>query len=330
MEAVGWAGDPDAAAVLDVGVVIRGLPRCDTFEAVTDAGNSVGQARVDPSVMRPSFKTVVAGALALSFACLPPDWGANAILHPVRRPLIGGGPKLAHEDISFRTDDGLLLKGWLFRTPRPRRGLIVYLHGIADNRRSGIGVAERFVPKGWDVLTYDARAHGQSEGKDCTYGFREKHDVSRALDAVHADRAILFGSSLGGAVALQAAAVEPRVVAVIAQSAFSDLEVIVRERAPWFATRREVEEALALVEKRAGFRIADVSPRAAAAHIQVPVLLLHGAADRETLPAHSRRIYKALKGPRQLLIAPGAGHNDVLAREEVWQVVEDWLIRLDR
>ncbi len=270
---------------------------------------------------------VVALALlaAASTACMPPEWGANAILHPMRRA-VTRVPTLAHEDVSFRTDDGLLLKGWLFRTSaQQRRGLIVYLHGIADNRQSGVGVAQRFGPQGWDVLTYDSRGHGESEGTDCSYGFREKRDVSRALDAVGAHDAVLFGSSLGAAVALQAAAEDGRVRGVIAQSPFSDLLTIIRDRAPFVATSREVADAVALAEKQGGFQAADVSPQRAAARIHVPVLLIHGAADRDTRPAHSQRVFDALAGPRQLLLVPGAGHNDTLSGDDTWRAIGGWL-----
>jgi pimeloyl-ACP methyl ester carboxylesterase len=223
-----------------------------------------------------------------------------------------------------------MLKGWLFPAGAPRRGLVVYLHGIGDNRQSGIGVAARIVPLGYDVLAYDARAHGESEGEFCTYGFHERHDLSRALDAIGAESAILFGSSLGAAVALQAAAVEPRVRGVIAQSPFSDLRSIVDDRARLIAARGPyVDAALALAERRAGFRTAEVSPRAAAARLAVPVLLLHGANDWRTPPAHSRRIDEALVAPHRLVLVRGAGHNDVLGHAEAWAAVETWLRDLD-
>ena len=272
--------------------------------------------------MRIHLSVVVLTGAFIS-ACLPPQWGANALLHPTRHAFVGSAD-LPHQDISFRSDS-LLLKGWLFRAAEPRRGLIVYLHGVADNRRSGLGVARRFVPKGYDVLAYDSRAHGQSEGEACTYGFYEKYDLARALDAVGADRAVLFGSSLGAAVALQAAPEDPRVRGVIAQSSFSDLEAVARERAPWFATGAEIGEALAIAERRAHFRTADVSPRKAAARILIPVLLIHGLLDHETPPAHSRRIYRALTGPRRLLLVPDTGHDDVLGSEDVWREIEAWL-----
>jgi alpha-beta hydrolase superfamily lysophospholipase len=277
------------------------------------------------SQMRAIRRLATAAAL-LSVACMPPEWGANGLLHPTRRRLVAA-TDLSHEDVAFRSD-GLLLKGWLFRGNGARRGLIVHLHGVADNRSSGVGIAQRFVPKGYDVLTYDGRAHGESEGEDCTYGFYEKRDLSRALDAVRAEEAVLFGSSLGAAVALQAAAEDPRVRGVIAQSPFSDLETIARERAPWVATSAEIAEAFAIAERKGHFRIAEVSPRLAASRIHVPVLLIHGEKDRETPAAHSQRIYDALREPRRLIIVPGADHNDVLRGEEVWREIEAWLAAL--
>jgi pimeloyl-ACP methyl ester carboxylesterase len=254
---------------------------------------------------------------------MPPEWGANALLHPSRRPVFGT-PASAYADVAF-VSDGLTLRGWLLRGASPKRGLIVYLHGIADNRRSGLGVAQRFGPKGYDVLVYDSRGHGASDGDTCTYGVYEAADLSRALDAVGARRAVLFGSSLGAAVALQAAARDPRVSGVIAQSSFCDLEAIARYRAPFIASRSEVDQALALAGARGRFQVAEASPRMAAARVHVPVLLLHGMDDRETPPDHSRQIFAALTGPRQLLLVPGAGHNDVLARESSWSAIERWL-----
>jgi pimeloyl-ACP methyl ester carboxylesterase len=262
-------------------------------------------------------------ALLVLGGCLPPEWGANAILHPYKRRATVV-PDLPFEDLVF-VSEGVTLRGWRFRTSAPRRGLIVYLHGSADNRQSGLGFAHRFVPQGFDVVAYDSRAHGDSGGDACTYGFHEKKDLSRALDVLQADTAILFGTSLGGAVALQAAADDPRIKGVIAQSSFSDLETIVRDRAPFFATRSEVREALAIAEARGAFRVAAVSPRLAATRIRVPVLLIHGERDSETRASHSKAIFAALAGPKELVIVARAGHNNTLADAETWVSIDRWL-----
>jgi uncharacterized protein len=258
--------------------------------------------------------------------CMPPEWGANALLHPTRHG--PGIAPVAHEDVAFHSG-GVLLRGWLLRGATPHRGLIVYLHGSSDNRRSGLGIAARLGPRGYDVLAYDSRAHGESEGTACTYGFYEKGDLIAALDVVGAKSAILFGASLGAAVALQAAPLDIRIRGVIAESSFSDLETVARERAPWLATDREIAEAFAIAEKEGRFRVADVAPARSASQIRVPVMLIHGVADSETPPDHSRRIFAALAGPKKLLLVPDSGHNDVLAGEGVWRQIESWLAALE-
>jgi pimeloyl-ACP methyl ester carboxylesterase len=259
-------------------------------------------------------------------ACVPPDWGAAAILRPSRRP-VTVTPALAHESLVLRTGD-LTLHGWLFRAAAPRRGLIVYLHGIADNRQSAAGVAARFVPRGFDVFAYDSRAHGDSTGDACTYGYYEKGDLSRWLDALDAEPVVLVGVSLGGAVALQAAADDPRVLGVVAVSSFADLDSIVRERAPWYLSSGYVTAALAEAGRTAHFPTGEASPVRAAARIRVPVLLLYGTRDRETSPAHSQRIFAALAGPRQIHAIAGAGHSDVLGKPESWRLIDAWLDEL--
>jgi pimeloyl-ACP methyl ester carboxylesterase len=56
------------------------------------------------------------------------------------------------------------------------------------------------------------------------------------------------------------------------------------------------------------------------------VLLIHGSTDRDTPSDHSGRVFEALHGPKQLLLVPGAGHNQSL-RGEVWQDIDGWVDR---
>jgi pimeloyl-ACP methyl ester carboxylesterase len=263
-------------------------------------------------------------AVALVPACMPPSWGADAILHPPRRHIEGPPTaKARYEPVDV--DVGIKLSGWLFRTDRtPRRGTVVYLHGLADNRASGASVADHFTNEGFDVLAYDGRAHGESGGDACTYGFYEKQDLSRALEKLGIDRVMLFGVSLGAGIALQAAPDDPRVRAVIAVASISDLRTAANERAPFLASRRNIDEAFRIAEEKGRFRIDGVSPVAAAARIHVPVLLIHGAEDKETPPAHSQRIYAALAGPKQLVLVPHATHATVL-NASAWKQIDDWV-----
>ena len=205
---------------------------------------------------------------------MPASWGADALLHPSRRPIRVSRPP-GVKDVTFQ-GEGVDLRGWFFRGSGARRGTVVYLHGSADNRVSGIGVAERFVSRGFDALIYDSRAHGQSGGTACTYGYYEKKDLRDAIDLIQHKPVIVLGVSLGAAVALQAAADDPLIVAVIAVATFSDLRTVATGRAPFFATKTEIRSAFNLAEERGHFRVDDVSPVATAGRIWVPVFLIHG------------------------------------------------------
>lgn len=232
-----------------------------------------------------AFVSLAAFAGGPLSGCVPPSWGANALLHPARRSVTERTPA-SFEEFEL-AGAGVTLKAWRLQAAGPSRGTLVYLHGVADNRMSGIGVGRRFAERRFDVIAYDSRAHGESGGDDCTYGFYEKRDLIRVLDRIANRPIVLLGVSLGAAVALQTAALDDRVAAVIAVETFSDLRTVVRERAPSVMTERGVEKAISLAEQRAAFQVRDVSPVLAAADIDVPVLLVHGANDRHTSPDHS-------------------------------------------
>jgi pimeloyl-ACP methyl ester carboxylesterase len=272
-----------------------------------------------------SAGAVLALILVAIAASQLPAAGAGALLFPSRHLNTRKTPDKC-VDREFTTA-GITLRGWQCQTTAPaRRGMIVYLHGVADNRGSAIGAIDRSLPLGFDVIAYDSRAHGASEGDRCRYGFFEKRDLQAVLDQVSADNVILIGHSLGAALALQAAAIEPRVKAVVAASTFSDLRTIATERATMFPAW-SLAPAFARAERDGKFVVDEVSAERAAADIVVPVLLVHGGNDRDTARAHSARVFRALRGPKQMIEVPGAGHNDVL-RADVWMQIEQWLSAL--
>lgn len=221
------------------------------------------------------FRLLLLAAISAAVvACMPPSWGAGALLHPSRRQ-VQERPVRAVEEIDL-DGQGVKLRAWWFRAEGQRRGTIVFLHGVADNRGSSISIANRFVPKGSDVLAYDSRAHRESTGDACTYGFHEKRDLMRVLDKVDAKPIVLIGTSLGAAVAIHAAAEDDRIDAVVAVATFLDLRTVATERAPFFASKGNVDEALRTAEKRGLFNVNEVSPVFAAARVGVPVLVVRG------------------------------------------------------
>jgi uncharacterized protein len=260
--------------------------------------------------------------IALAFTVVP-SIAAGGLLHPARVALYTHTPEGCIEQ-EFG-GDGLTLRGWNCAARGPRRGSVVYLHGVADNRSSAVGVIDWLTQRGFDVVAYDSRAHGQSDGSVCTYGFYEKRDLKHITDWLAPGPVLLIGTSLGGAVAIQGAVGNERVVGVIAAEAFSDLRTIAIERAPRVLPRPVIARAFRVAEERGHFNVDAVSPAVAAASLRIPVLLIHGANDADTRPEHSRRIFAALKGPKQLLLVPGAGHNQSLNSPAAWAEIERWL-----
>jgi alpha-beta hydrolase superfamily lysophospholipase len=260
---------------------------------------------------------------------------AGAIIHPLRVPVVGE-PSEPYQTLSIATDDGLVLDGWLFPVRGPR-GLVVLVHGKDINRPHLAHEAGRFLRLGYAVLAFDQRAHGRSQGSVTTYGAKEVGDLQKALDVALGSPSLvshpglpifLVGESLGAAVSLQTAAVEPRVRGVVAGASFADLRTVVEERSPWFVSAQLRAEALQAAAEEGGFRVDDLSPERAAASIKVPVLLLHGSDDTYIPMRHSLRISKALKAPQRLLVLEGVGHVDVLLHDAVWVEIERFIVGL--
>src|SRR5215510_11097199 len=88
-----------------------------------------------------------------------PELGAGGVLHPARRHVAQPAPTSCLE--TTFAGDGVTLKGWTCRSSAPRIGTLIYLHGIADNRASAVGAIQRFTARGFDVIAYDSRAHGE-------------------------------------------------------------------------------------------------------------------------------------------------------------------------
>jgi alpha-beta hydrolase superfamily lysophospholipase len=279
-----------------------------------------------PSTLRAAFwivPIVVIAFLLVEASSRIPAMAANGLLRPHRRATQNVTPESC-EAATF-SGAGVMLKGWRCRASGRPRGTIIYLHGVADNRGSASSIIQRYTAKGFDVIAYDSRAHGDSEGSICTYGYFEKDDLRRIVDLIEHRPIVLMGNSLGAAVAIQAAAGDTRIAAVVAAETFSDLRTVASERAPWVLTDDIMARAFQLAEQSGRFEVDAVSPERAARKIHAPVLLIHGTDDRETPASHSQRVMSALAGPKRLILVDGAGHNESLRQEKIWAEIDRWV-----
>ena len=273
--------------------------------------------------------SVLCAALFATTGCVAGNAVAGSLVLPMRVPVIGA-PSLAHDDFEVTTADGIALDGWQFSPAGAPRAVIVLVHGKDINRQHFVGAAKRFVEEGYAVVAYDQRAHGRSTGEFVTYGAKEVGDLQRVIDVALARwgrdlPVVVIGESLGAAVALQTAAVDPRIRAVAAGAAFADLTTVIDDHTPFFLSAAGKEKAVRVAETAGRFRVADISPERSARDIHVPTLLLHGSEDQFLPLKHSLRIYEALAGPRALVRLEGVDHIGVLLSAQAWNEIDGFV-----
>ena len=244
--------------------------------------------------MRPLLALAVAlaafaalSALSLWLAVRPPRLAIP--LHP-------GDYGLRPEAVTIASDDGLALAAWLL--PRPGAPAVVLLHGYPADKADLLPLAS-VLHQRYTTLLVDLRYFGASEGRATTLGVRERGDLMRAIDALEArgfGPVGVFGLSLGGAVAIMAAAEDSRIRAVAAYGAFADLRSLGRELYAWLGPLKYpfVELMVAWGRLALGVDLTTPSPVRAAARVRVPVLLIHSRADEQIPFGHAERLRRAL------------------------------------
>ena len=218
-----------------------------------------------------------------------------AIIKPVRHGRGAPPPEgvLAREFAGA----GVQLRAWVLEPAGKPRAVTIALHGISDSKRSQVSKLHFLAHRGVVGIALDLRAHGGSGGEFATYGFHEKADLSRVMDELEKEYpglpVGLWGTSYGGAVAIQTLAVDHRFDFGIVESTFADMAVVVGQ----YATRYSFVPAAELASKalaRAGeiaeFKPEEVRPEAAIADVTVPILHLHGGRDAHIVIDHARRI----------------------------------------
>ena len=229
-------------------------------------------------------------------------------------------------DFTVRADDGIELRGWKIVPPSPNGDWVLLFHGVSDNRTGDLGHAEFLLRHDYSVVMMDSRAHGESGGDLATYGWKERCDtvaISNALYAgENARHLYALGVSMGAAIALQSAAVEPRIAAVAAEDPFANLREVSYDYAgldisPVLGKTIFRPATIFAIEamKRAGrFDPEDVSPERSVAQRPFPVLLICGTDDHRIPCRHAQEIYQAAAGPKEMWIVQGAGHASALGQ----------------
>jgi uncharacterized protein len=229
-------------------------------------------------------------------------------------------------DFTVRASDGVELRGWKV-VPRSASGdWVLLFHGVSDNRTGDLGHAELLLRHGYSVVMMDSRAHGKSGGDMATYGWKERYETAAITDALYATEQVrhlcAHGVSMGAAIALQSAAVEPRIAAVSAEDPFASLREVGYDYAgldvsPFIGNtlfRPASIFAMRAIARTGGFDPDAASPEKAVSQRPFPVLLICGANDHRIPCRHAEAIYHAATGPKELWIVQGAGHASALGQ----------------
>ena len=211
------------------------------------------------------------------------------------------------------------LHGWWLPNPSSNR-VLLYLHGNGGNIASNLEHAVRLRNFGASVLIVDYRGYGRS-----TRRFPSEARVYEDAEAawqylvreqkIEPKKIIIYGHSLGAAIAIELASHHPEAAGLISESAFTSIEDMAKaERAySYFPIHLLVHEKFASLSKMPS--------------IKIPILFIHGASDELVSFHMSEQLYAAASGAKQLVLIEGAGHEDcaTVGGEKYKRAVESFL-----
>lgn len=215
--------------------------------------------------------------------------------------------KIDKEEISLDNGHGDELNAWFFKVPGSKSVVLVN-HGNAGNLINRLLIARDIKQLGVSVFLYDYRGYGASTGKPSAEGLLD--DAEAAYDYVNKtlgykpEKIILYGESIGTGVTCRLAK-ERQYGGLILQSALSSLPDVARDGIVWF---RGYPDWIFPDPHYASISIIK--------DLKGPILFIHGQKDRTVPVEHSKRMFELAQNPKELVILPHAGHNDVQDQDE--------------
>lgn len=220
-------------------------------------------------------------------------------------------------DVTFESTDGTPIRAWL-ALAKVGAPAVVLVHGFKTSRTEMLPWARFLHGAGYNALLLDLRGAGRSGGGTIGLGATEPRDIVEAVqtagEAFHTDHVAVLGISLGAGAAILAAADDPRIAAVVADSAWTDQDFqLARLGVVDIGPFRLPLPPLGVlaVNTMVGADVTRARPLDAIARISPrPILLIHSADDdNATTPVEgARKLFAAAGEPKDLWVAPRGGH----------------------
>ena len=205
--------------------------------------------------------------------------------------------KMNYEDVSFKTADGLMLRGWYIPAAKTSQKTLILLHGYPADK-GNILPALAFLHEDFNLLLFDFRYLGKSEGSYSTAGAKEVEDLLAAIRFLKTRGVTevgVWGFSMGGAVALMAIEKAPEVRAVISESSYASLADMAFELLRIPLLNYPIAYLVGVWAKLfLGIDVRDASPADRIRNTKIPILLIHSSADAVIPFSHARSLQQAL------------------------------------
>lgn len=290
------------------------------------------------------LKTVIISFIIVSVLFLLSLMFVYSNTHPPRYPLHVSPSEfgLDYEEVTINPEKSLSLKGWFVKaqgsgaTTGEKRPAIVISHGLGASKSDFTDFSAELSRRGYHVLLYDFRGHGESQGRRTSLGYLEQKDLLAAVDYVkqredvQEDGVGLYGFSLGAAVSIMTAARHKNVRAVVSDSSYTSLkEEGVHVLQSFYRLPSFPFETLMTWAYRLFFftDVDDVSPLKEIAGLSpIPVFLIGGERDRMMPASFAERLFEKAGDPKSLWIISDARHGETLFRagEEYTRRVSDF------
>ncbi len=205
---------------------------------------------------------------------------------------------LDYEEISFITSDDIKLVGWWLPNKNSVAKTLVLLHGYPADKGDILPVLS-FLAEKYNLLLFDFRYLGQSEGHYSTVGVKETEDLQAAINFLKSrgvSEVGVWGFSMGGAVALTTAAKVPEIKVIISESSYARLDLMANElyRIPLLKYPL-AKLTLFWTKLFLGINAGEATPYESVKNLNIPILLVHSTND-EVIPfKHAELLQEALK-----------------------------------
>lgn len=239
--------------------------------------------------------------------------------------------------VEIINEDFLKLHGKVYLNDKnPTNKWLIGFHAFEANGNWMLNWVIPFHKMGYNLLLVDQQAHGKSEGKYFTMGYNDRRDVLRWISYIlKQDRnaeIVLYGVSMGAFTVLMASGeiLERNVKAVIADSSFVDLKTLMKRNLKNFnhiPAFPFISLASLFTKHRLGFSIRQADARKAVGWASVPILIIHGTADKVIPFKEAEEIFQAIKSPAEILLIEN-GHHIYGAFEDpdlYYQTIENFI-----